>query len=82
MIKETAADLQYTPNVFSTLTQWKFLWFTNFYYLAVSQNIHSPVSSLLIGGVLEEGTAQTCEDDITSSLIFHFMKRTANIHNL
>ena len=31
--------LQYTPSVFSTLTQWKLLWFTNFYYLVVSQNI-------------------------------------------
>ena len=59
---------------FSTLTKWKLLCFTNFYYFAVSQNL--PVS-LLTGGVLEEGWAQICQDDIWNSWIFHFMKITA-----
>ena len=38
-----------TPDVFLTLTQWKLLWFTNFSYLAVGQNIPWSISSLLIG---------------------------------
>ena len=53
--------------VYYTVTQWKLLWFTNFYYLTVSQNIPLSVSSLLIKGVLQEVGAQNCQDDITNS---------------
>ena len=48
------------PSAFSTPTQWKLLWFTNFYCLAVSQDIPFLGCSFLIGGVLEEGGASTC----------------------
>ena len=57
IIKEKAADLQYTPSVFSTLIELKYPWFTNFYCLAVSQDIPLSVCSLLIGGDLEEAGA-------------------------